>query len=309
MGLLFGTRVFYLLIAAPVSYFFWHRKGGSFNENDNFFDKGVKTLDVFDSTQFKGVIEQNGYQWETNHAFMPLYPYVMAKLKAMTSIEVFAINFIYQFILQFLNAGIIYKLGQKVLLKEDLAFKSAVLYLFNHALVYNLALQTEVTYTFLTLLGLLLAYRKVQPHQTVKSVQCNSLIPANFIWGLNVLTRAQGLLMLGFSGQVMLKKIASNSDRFCKTFKYIFYTVWIVIIYALSYAMVTYWKPYIMHCETKLDRTDAVPQWCFEEMPNVFSYIQRVYWDNRIFGFLHRSPDHILGISFTSSSQRMYSTT
>lgn len=102
----------------------------------------------------------------------------------------------------------------------------------------------------------------------------------------------------------MLKKIISNSDRFCKTFKYIFYTVWIVIIYALSYSMVTYWKPYIMHCETKLDRTDAVPQWCFEDMPNIFSYIQRVYWyglcahpfyrDNRILGFLHRSPDHVL---------------
>ena len=30
LGLLFGTRVFYLLIAAPASYFFWHRKG-SFN--------------------------------------------------------------------------------------------------------------------------------------------------------------------------------------------------------------------------------------------------------------------------------------
>lgn len=92
------------------------------------------------------------------------------------------------------------RLGSKVLLKEDIAFKAAVLYLFNHALVYNLALQTEVTYTFLTLLGLLIAYRKVQPQSTVRSVQCNSIIPANFFWGLNVLTRAQGLLMLGFSG-------------------------------------------------------------------------------------------------------------
>jgi hypothetical protein len=136
-----------------------------------------------------------------------------------------------------------------------------------------LALQTEATYTFLTLLGLLIAYRKVDPVSTVKTVQSNSIIPANFIWGANVLTRAQGLLMLGFTGQIMLKKIISNSDRFFKTFKYIFYLAWIVIIYGLSFAMVTYWKPYIMHCETKLDRTDAVPQWCFDEMPNVFNYI------------------------------------
>ena len=29
-------------------------------------------------------------------------------------------------------------------------------------------------------------------------------------------------------------------------------------------------------------------------MPNVFTHIQKLYWDNRLFGFLYRSPDHIL---------------
>ena len=29
-------------------------------------------------------------------------------------------------------------------------------------------------------------------------------------------------------------------------------------------------------------------------MPNIFTHIQRVYWDNRLFGFLYRSPDHII---------------
>lgn len=84
--------------------------------------------------------------------------------------------------------------------------------------------------------------------------------------------------MLGFQGMIMVRKIIANSNRFCKVFKYVFYTLWLIIIYALSYAMVTYWKPYIMHCETKLDRTDAVPAWCFDEMPNVFNYIQLIYW-------------------------------
>jgi hypothetical protein len=91
--------------------------------------------------------------------------------------------------------------------------------------------------------------------------------------------------------------------------------------------MVAYWKPYIMHCETKLDRTDAVPSWCFTQFPDIFGYIQRVYWyipslltcyrDNRLFGFLYRSPDHILvatpmilfflyiTVRFLRSSQRL----
>lgn len=158
-------------------------------------------------------------------------------------------------------------------MKEDLAFKATVLFLFNHSLVYTMALQSEATFVFLTLAGLMAAYWRADPAGITKTVRSKNILPASFIWGLNVLTRAQGLLMLGFSGMIMLKKVVSNSDRFCKTFKYIFYTVWIVIIFALPYAMVTYWKPYVMHCETKLDRTDAIPQWCFEDLPNIFTFI------------------------------------
>ena len=44
-----------------------------------------------------------------------------------------------------------------------------------------------------------------------------------------------------------------------------------------------------MHCEPKIDRTDAVSAWCEEKLPNIFTYIQFVYWDNRLFGFLYRN--------------------
>ena len=102
-------------------------------------------------------------------------------------------------------------------------------------------------------------YWSVDPSDVVHTVRSKNIMPASMIFGLNVLCRVQGLLMLGFQGMIMVKKIVARSDRFCKIFKYVFYCLWLVLIYALSYAMVTYWKPYIMHCETKLDRTDAIP--------------------------------------------------
>jgi len=154
-------------------------------------------------------------------------------------------------------------LGRQVLKQEDIAFKAALLYLFNHSLVYQLALQSETTYTCLTLIGLLIMYYRVNPQSLVDSVPLHRILAGTFVFGANVLTRAQGLLMLPFVGMVLVKKIIARSDRFFKTFKYLFFTVWIVLIFVLSFAMVTYWKPYVMHCETKLDRTDAVPAWCF----------------------------------------------
>ena len=79
--------------------------------------------------------------------------------------------------------------------------------------------------------------------------------------------------MLVFSGMVYVKKIVARSDRFFKILKYVFYSFCLVVIYFLPFTMTVLWKPYIMHCETKLDRTDAVNKWCFDEFPQVFNYI------------------------------------
>lgn len=97
--------------------------------------------------------------------------------------------------------------------------------------------------------------------------------------------------MLGFTGIVFLKKIVARSDRFFKIFKYVFYTFTSIVIILLPLGMVLLWKPYEMHCETKLDRTDAVPKWCLDEIPNVYNYIQKVYWDVKFMGFLHRKAE------------------
>jgi len=77
---------------------------------------------------------------------------------------------------------------------------------------------------------------------------------------------------------IFVKKMVEQRGSFCKLFKYVFYCLCLILIYVLPYSMVTYWKPYQIHCETKLDRTDAVPLWCKDKLPNIFTYIQYVYW-------------------------------
>jgi len=112
----------------------------------------------------------------------------------------------------------------------------------------------------------------------VKSVQSKFILPATIVFGISILARSTGFLMIGFTGILFLKKIVSRSDRFFKIYKYIFYILCSIIIILLPLGVVLLWKPYVMHCESKLDRTDAVPLWCLDEMPNVYNYIQKVYW-------------------------------
>ena len=167
---------------------------------------------------------------------------------------------------------------KRLLLKEKLAYTSAILWVFNHAIVYHLTIQTEITFTFLSVAAMTVMYWGIDHASITKSVKSKNIMGAAYIFGINALCRAQGLLFLGFQGMIFVKKIFENRNRFFKIFKYVFYCLCLIVIYILPYGTVTYWKPYQMHCETKLDRTDAVPTWCEGKLPNIFTYIQYVYW-------------------------------
>ena len=96
---------------------------------------------------------------------------------------------------------------------------------------------------------------------------------ANIIFGISILARSTGSLLFIFTAYTLVKKVFAKSDRFCKIFKYVFYFWCCIVIIVLPGAMVILWKPYVMHCETKLDRTDAVNKWCLEDLPNVYNYV------------------------------------
>ena len=50
----------------------------------------------------------------------------------------------------------------------------------------------------------------------------------------------------------------------------------------------------MLQCETRMDRTNQVPKWCLDTIPNVYTYIQDVYWDNGFLAFLTRNQDHFV---------------
>ena len=125
----------------------------------------------------------------------------------------------------------------------------------------------------LTLIGLLTLYKNIDHSKIAYSVKCKHIIPAAIIFGISTLCRSTGSLFGIFIFSLLIKKIVIKSDRFFKIYKYIFYSWCCLLIMALPLGVVILWKPYIMHCETKLDRTNAVPSWCLTELPNVYGYV------------------------------------
>lgn len=91
----------------------------------------------------------------------------------------------------------------------------------------------------------------------------------------------------------MTKKILFTKNC-CKIFKYLMASWLCAVFIFLPLFVIQYVKPYEMHCDTKIDRTNAVPVWCLDSFPSIYPYIQMTYWDNQFLCFLKRQPDNFL---------------
>ena len=122
---------------------------------------------------------------------------------------------------------------------------------------------------------------------------CHRIVIASFFFGLATMTRTTGCLLSIFVAYPMLSKILKTPNC-SKIFKYLICS-WICAFFILTpLFVIQYVKPYELYCDTRIDRTDAVPVWCLDSLPNVYSYVQYVYWDNKIFSILYRSVDKTL---------------
>ena len=69
----------------------------------------------------------------------------------------------------------------------------------------------------------------------------------------------------------MGNKILTNAHNFCSVFKYLIFSAWCLSILLVPYFLAAMWKPYELHCLPKLNRSNMMPQWCFDAWPNAYS--------------------------------------
>ena len=67
--------------------------------------------------------------------------------------------------------------------------------------------------------------------------------------------------------------------RFNKSIKNITAFIFLIdLIAMIPILTITVWKPYESFCLSRLDTYNEVPIWCYDFLPNVYNYIQKVYW-------------------------------
>ena len=208
------------------------------------------------------------------------------------------VNFLYQLFVSYLNTILIYRVGILVFSKARVAEIAAYFYIFNHSMVYQMSFYSENTFLFFSLLGMVFIYSgpgsKTYGRRSWKVPTAASVLCAAFCWGMCTFARSTGVVHSLFIAYFMINKIILEARSFCKLFVYIMLCWFTILIMFVPIWTVMYWRPYLTHCETRMDRTNQVPLWCLEAMPNVYPYIQDVYWDNGFLAFLERPLDRLV---------------
>lgn len=129
---------------------------------------------------------------------------------------------------------------------------------------------SENTFLLCTLVGLRILYRGgadvieekemgtddiTEPYKFYMPTS-NRIMVAVFFFACATLTRSSGLFLAIYVIFYMLNKIVRRAHQCCTVLKLVFYCYIGVIIMLLPLCIIMFWKPYMIHCDTKLDRTD-----------------------------------------------------
>jgi hypothetical protein len=129
---------------------------------------------------------------------------------------------------------------------------------------------SENTFLLCTLVGLRILYRGgadvveekemgtddiTEPYKFYMPTS-NRIMVAVFFFACATLTRSSGLFLAIYVIFYMLNKIVRRAHQCCTVMKLVFYCYIGVIIMLLPLCIIMFWKPYMIHCDTKLDRTD-----------------------------------------------------
>ena len=93
--------------------------------------------------------------------------------------------------------------------------------------------------------------------------------------------------------------------NFIRGTKYMFGLILAILLMISPVIVISFWKPYEMYCLSRLDTTHVVPEWCWSTFPDIYGYIQKLYWKVGFLGFLDR-PWYLLATSLATNQLFFY---
>jgi Gpi18-like mannosyltransferase len=133
-------RIFVIFFAVPFFHLIW-RCNNYVKEGDlTLFERLIQNFTNFDAIHFQHVTSK-GYLFEINHAFFPMFPYIISSLATvLKTTQIAIISFFVQLLISYTNCILIYRVGKKVFggtpQNDKIAELSAYFYIVSLSTVY-----------------------------------------------------------------------------------------------------------------------------------------------------------------------------
>jgi hypothetical protein len=172
-----------------------------------------------------------------------------------------------------------------------------------------MAVQTGKMYAFLPLVMVPVFTRSNGGMITIVPIYFTAHKIARNLWGTDTIkfldkkpeSKAENSTFYNFFAYIF-----GSIFSMVKGIKYFVIYLFLVIVgFVLPISLAGMWKPYEMYCVSRLDTYLEVPSWCMKTVPDVYSFIQKLYWDVGFLRFMER-PWYLFATSLFTSTLFLY---
>lgn len=187
-----------------------------------------------------------------------------------------------------LSAVLLYHIALAALKHEELAFRSALIFCFSPANPFFIGLYTESTFALASFTGIYLAlYSSGSP---ITRFFRNLAAALSFAAACSI--RSNGAILVAFILYMSLARVISALKK-RKIVVALF-----ELVGALACSVVAI-LPLVMYLWTNYERyclTDFPRPWCFDRIPNLYSFVQSQYWNVGFLNYyrVHQIPNFLL---------------
>ena len=214
---------------------------------------------------------------KNNHAFFPLLTYIKSKIKMMIPFEMT------ELIIGIVLPYMLYKLTRTLYKSEPFAYYSSIFMALNFWSRFYISFYTEGLFSLISIVGFLFLFNGYT-EDWISRVPYSKIIISSFLLSMAVFWRSNGLLLWIVPGIFILCKLYQSKTEIVKSLLITMLGILVLAIFIYPLMMITRVIPYNMYCSPSVDET-ALSAWWHLKYPDLYSYIQKTYWNS---GFLQQ---------------------
>ncbi|CAG9318676.1 unnamed protein product [Blepharisma stoltei] len=234
-------------------------------------------------------ISHEGYLYEKNHAFFPLYPLLIRYLAKILSpilfwLSVDDLHLISGILISWANfifaTYFLIKLGKKIMGDKKYSQWCGLLFIINPATIFMTAICTTSLFSFLSMAGIYFLYRNVNWSHDKAAFIMPSFIDKAISCGFFTLAtaaRSNGSFLFVFLLCFAANSLFSNYMKKTLNFKIIFkeiFTLGLFGIIQISPIIIFTFYGASIYCTGQIQSP-----YCSKLFPNIYSYVQETYWN------------------------------